>query len=94
MLSFRPDIRHVGAQIRTGRGVPISSQLRSHQLFSQNFDCFTGLVDSATLYHTGARYYAVCILCRALQCVASLHHRCSALRSLNVAVGLSGQHMQ
>ncbi len=41
-------------QIRTGRGVPISSQLRSHQLFSQNFDCFAGLVDSATLYHTGA----------------------------------------
>ena len=51
-MPLSPRSAHV-LQIRTGRGVPISSQLRSHQLFSQNFDCFAGLVDSATLYHTG-----------------------------------------
>lgn len=40
-------------QVRTGRGVPVSSQLRSHQLFSQHFEDYSQLVDSATLYHTG-----------------------------------------
>ena len=41
-------------RIRTGRGVPIHLQLRSHRLFSENFEEFAHLVDSATLYHTGA----------------------------------------
>ncbi len=41
-------------QVRTSRGVPIQSQLRSHQLFSENFEELALLADSATLYHTGA----------------------------------------
>ena len=41
-------------RIRTGRGVPIHLQLRSHRLFSENFEEFAHLVDCATLYHTGA----------------------------------------
>ena len=43
-------------QVRTGRGVPVSSQLHSHQLFSQNFEAYSQLVDTATLYHTGTGY--------------------------------------
>jgi len=43
-------------RIRTGRGVPIHLQLRSHRLFSENFEEFAHLVDCATLYHTGARH--------------------------------------
>ncbi len=35
------------------RGVPIEAQLRSHQLFSENWAYYTTLVDAATLYHTG-----------------------------------------
>ena len=40
-------------QVRTQRGVPIHSQLRSHKLFSAHFEELAHLVDSATLYHTG-----------------------------------------
>lgn len=46
--------RGIWRKIRTGRGVPIPSQLRSHRLFSQNFEELAKLVDSATLYHTGS----------------------------------------
>ncbi|KAK9832479.1 hypothetical protein WJX81_000145 [Elliptochloris bilobata] len=46
--------RGIWRRIRTGRGVPIHLQLRSHRLFSENFDEFAHLVDCATLYHTGA----------------------------------------
>ncbi|GMH36595.1 hypothetical protein BSKO_04468 [Bryopsis sp. KO-2023] len=45
--------RGIWRKLRTGRGVPISSQLRSHRLFSENFEKIAKLVDSATLYHTG-----------------------------------------
>ena len=38
---------------RSGRSVPISSQLRSHRLFSENWERLAYLVDAATLYHTG-----------------------------------------
>lgn len=40
-------------QVRTQRGVPIESQLRSHRLFSSHFEELARLADSATLYHTG-----------------------------------------
>ena len=33
--------------------MPISSQLRSHRLFSENWERLAYLVDAATLYHTG-----------------------------------------
>eukprot|EP00884_Botryococcus_braunii_P011681 jgi/Botrbrau1/20513/Bobra.145_2s0066.1 len=46
--------RGVWRKIRTGRGVPISAQLRSHRLFSENFARCAMLVDVATLYHTGS----------------------------------------
>eukprot|EP00210_Caulerpa_lentillifera_P007168 g6858.t1 len=46
--------RGIWRKIRTGRGVSISSQLRSHRLFSQNFNEMAKLVDSVTLYHTGS----------------------------------------
>lgn len=35
--------------------MPISSQLRSHRLFSENWERLAYLVDAATLYHTGLR---------------------------------------
>ena len=41
------------AGCRSGRSVPISSQLRSHRLFSENWERLAYLVDAATLYHTG-----------------------------------------
>ena len=45
---------HGGAlTCRSGRSVPISSQLRSHRLFSENWERLAYLVDAATLYHTG-----------------------------------------
>lgn len=47
--------RGVWRKLRTGRSVPISSQLRSHRLFSDNWERLAHLTDSATLYHTGAR---------------------------------------
>ena len=31
----------------------MDTQLRSHQLFSENFAHYASLVDAATLYHTG-----------------------------------------
>lgn len=46
--------RGIWRKIRSGRSVPVRSQLRSHRLFSRNFETFAGLVDAATLYHTGA----------------------------------------
>ncbi len=46
--------RGVWRKLRTGRSVPISSQLRSHRLFSDNWERLAHLADSATLYHTGA----------------------------------------
>lgn len=45
--------RGIWRKIRTGRSVPVTAQLRSHRLFSENFEAFTGLVDCATLYDTG-----------------------------------------
>ena len=45
----------LGAGCRSGRSVPISSQLRSHRLFSENWERLAYLVDAATLYHTGLR---------------------------------------
>ncbi|KAK9816034.1 hypothetical protein WJX74_000855 [Apatococcus lobatus] len=46
--------RGIWRKLRTGRSVPVSAQLRSHRLFSDNFEHIAHLVDSATLYHTGA----------------------------------------
>jgi copper homeostasis protein CutC len=45
--------RGIWRKIRTGRSVPVHSQLRSHRLFAENFEDFASVVDSATLYHTG-----------------------------------------
>ena len=45
--------RGIWRKIRTGRSVPVPSQLRSHRLFAENFETFANAVDSATLYHTG-----------------------------------------
>ncbi len=42
---------------RSGRSVPISSQLRSHRLFSENWERLAYLVDAATLYHTGVNHF-------------------------------------
>ncbi|CAD7696114.1 unnamed protein product [Ostreobium quekettii] len=47
--------RGIWRKLRTGRGVPVSSQLRSHRLFAQNFETMADLVDTATLYHTGSK---------------------------------------
>ena len=47
--------RGVWRKLRSGRSVPIPSQLRSHRLFSENWEGLAHSVDSATLYHTGAR---------------------------------------
>lgn len=41
-------------QIQTGRGVPVVAQLRSFGLFAQAWPTYCRVVDSATLYHTGA----------------------------------------
>lgn len=46
--------RGIWRKLRTGRSVPIHAQLRSHRLFSENWERLAHLVDSATLYHTGA----------------------------------------
>lgn len=45
--------RGIWRKIRTGRSVPVEAQLRSHRLFSENFEEFTRLVDCSTLYDTG-----------------------------------------
>ena len=45
-------------KLRSGRGVPVSAQLRSHRLFARNWCTYCKLLDSATLYHTGA--YSSC----------------------------------
>jgi hypothetical protein len=42
-------------QIQTGRGVPVAAQLRSFRLFAQAWPTYCRVVDSATLYHTGAQ---------------------------------------
>ena len=47
--------RGVWRKLRSGRSVPIPSQLRSHRLFSENWEGLAHAVDSAKLYHTGAR---------------------------------------
>ena len=54
--------RGIWRKIRTGRSVPVPSQLRSHRLFSENFETFANLVDSATLYHTGKCLHSNTIL--------------------------------
>lgn len=41
-------------QIQTGRGVPVAAQLRSFALFAESWPTYCRVVDSATLYHTGA----------------------------------------
>ena len=53
-FSLLPICHHFFGQVRTQRGVPIASQLRSHKLFSTHFPELALLADSATLYHTGA----------------------------------------
>ena len=49
--------RGVWRKLRSGRSVPIPSQLRSHRLFSENWEGLAHAVDSATLYHTGEALY-------------------------------------
>ena len=41
-------------RLRSGRGVAVAAQLRSHRLFSDNWTKICKMMDSATLYHTGA----------------------------------------
>lgn len=45
-------MRGIVRSITTGRGVAVSDQLRSHALFSQNFDQYLHMVDSAYLFDT------------------------------------------
>lgn len=45
--------RGVWRKLRTGRSVPVASQLRSHKMFAKNWENTASRVDSATLYHTG-----------------------------------------
>jgi hypothetical protein len=45
--------RGVWRKLRSGRSVPVAAQLRSHRLFSENWEGLAHAVDSATLYHTG-----------------------------------------
>jgi hypothetical protein len=49
-------------RLRSGRGVPVDAQLRSHRLFSANWTTFCKILDSATLYHTGAFHQNVASL--------------------------------
>ncbi|KAK3240487.1 hypothetical protein CYMTET_49674 [Cymbomonas tetramitiformis] len=46
--------RGLQRMLLTGRGVPVSAQLSSHQLFSQAFPKYVEMVDHAWLYDTGA----------------------------------------
>jgi hypothetical protein len=46
-------------KLRSGRSVPVAAQLRSHRLFAENWCRYCKLVDSATLYHTGAQVTGV-----------------------------------
>ena len=46
--------RGVWRRLRSGRGVPVAEQLRSHRLFSAGFATAAALADSATLFHTGS----------------------------------------
>lgn len=45
--------RGIWRKIRTGRSVPVASQLRSHRLFSENWEHLAHLVDMATMFNTG-----------------------------------------
>lgn len=45
-------MRGIVRRITTGRGVAVSDQLRSHALFSQNFDEYVNMVDAAYLFDT------------------------------------------
>lgn len=45
-------MRGIVRRITTGRGVAVSDQLSSHALFSQNFDQYLNMVDSAYLFDT------------------------------------------
>ena len=51
--------RGIWRKIRTGRSVPVPSQLRSHRLFAENFENFANAADSATLYHTGKQWFRI-----------------------------------
>jgi len=42
--------RGIRRYMATGRGVPISGQLRSHRLFSENFESYLSLFDRTVLY--------------------------------------------
>ena len=44
--------RGLRRKLVTGRGVPVSAQLRSHRMFSENFEKYLPLVDRAYLYDT------------------------------------------
>jgi hypothetical protein len=46
-------------KLRTGRAVPVESQLRSHRLFAKNWPQYCKVLDSATLYHTGVLFSGV-----------------------------------
>ena len=40
----------------TGRGVPVSPQLRSHRLYSEHFEAYLPLLDEASLYDTSVGF--------------------------------------
>lgn len=45
-------MRGIVRRITTGRGVAVADQLKSHALFSKNFETYVNLVDSAYLFDT------------------------------------------
>ena len=65
--------RGIWRKIRTGRSVPISTQLRSHRLISEHFEDTAKQCDTTTLYHTGLNHMSnhACLLCSLTSCSAT-----------------------
>lgn len=47
--------RGLRRKLITNRGVPVTGQLRSHRLFSENFESYLDLLDKGTLFDTSCR---------------------------------------
>lgn len=48
--------RGLRRKMMTGRGVPVSPQLRSHRLYSEHFESYLPLLDTASLYDTSVGF--------------------------------------
>eukprot|EP01043_Picozoa_sp_COSAG02_P051153 COSAG02_NODE_5350_length_4408_cov_48.603852_3_plen_537_part_00 len=48
--------RGLRRKMMTGRGVPVSPQLRSHRLYSEHFEAYLPLLDEASLYDTSVGF--------------------------------------